>query len=139
MQSRCMGFGSRPLRAKRNAKRNAEAELPLLRRMWPIMPSRPSTVLVVWTLWIACAAASAAAGSSSHATAEIERKLRQAHALEKAAAPWEWRGTSAEMALLAAIVLMTVMCMLPPPGKAQRGSIDATRPDSRRLHPRGFA
>ena len=88
-------------------------------------------------LWMACAAASAATGSND-AMAEIERKLRQAQALEKATAPWELRGSAAEMALLAAIALMTVMCMLPPP-KAQRGSIDATKPDSRRLHPRGFA
>ena len=100
---------------------------------------RPRTVLIAWTLWIACAAAKRTTPVSSDAMAEIERKLRQAQALEKAAAPWEWKGSATEMALLAAIVLMTVMCMLPPPSKAQRGSIDATKPDSRRLHPRGFA
>ncbi len=68
---------------------------------------------------------------------ELERKLKQAEALERAASPWAIGGeTYGELALLAAIVAMTLLFMLPP-AKANY-SIDPGKA-SNRLHPRGLA
>ena len=67
-----------------------------------------------------------------------KKSQQQAEALERAASPWAIGGeTYGELALLAAIVAMTLLFMLPP-AKANY-SIDPAGKASNRLHPRGLA